>query len=144
LIQAGAQRTAVAYVPVRTNPQSRHSRLMRSVPHYLGNSTATIMRTYTMYRPLRVFFFIGGLLLLAGLAVGARFLYFYLTGNGQGHLQSVILSAVCLIIGFQVCLIGLLADLIRFNRKILEEVLYRTRRLELQVGNHQRTSDKDA
>jgi hypothetical protein len=92
-----------------------------------------------MYRPLRVFFFIGGLLLLSGLVIGARFLYFYALGIGQGHLQSVILSAILLIIGFQVCLIGLLADLIRFNRKILEEVLYRTRRLELEAGNQPRT-----
>jgi glycosyltransferase involved in cell wall biosynthesis len=138
LIQAGAQRTAVEYVPVRTNSPNRASRLMRSIPHYLVNSTATIIRTYTMYRPLRVFFFIGGVFLLSGLALGARFLYFYFSGLGQGHLQSVILSAVLLIIGFQVGLIGLLADLIRFNRKILEEVLYRTRRLELEVGNQQR------
>lgn len=139
LIQAGAQRTAVEYVPIRTNSPSRRSRLMRSIPHYVVNSTATIIRTYTMYRPLRVFFFIGGLLLLGGLAVGARFLYFYLSDSGQGHVQSVILSAVLLIVGFQVCLIGLLADLIRFNRKILEEVLYRTRRLELETGNRQQT-----
>ena len=131
LIQAGARRMAVAYVPVRTNPQTRPSRLMRNTPHYLANSGMTIVRAYTMYRPLRVFLALGGLLILGGLAGGVRFLYFYFfTGQGVGHIQSVILSAVLLIVGFQILLIGLLADLIGFNRKILEEVLYRMRRLE--------------
>ena len=84
-----------------------------------------------MYRPLRVFTTIGGVLLLGGLFLGGRFLYFYFTGQGSGHLQSVVLAAVLLIIGFQVLLIGLLADLIGFNRKILEEILYRTKQLDL-------------
>lgn len=84
-----------------------------------------------MYRPLRVFSIIGGLLLLGGFLLGVRFLFFYLTGQGGGHLQSVVLAAVLLIVGFQVLLIGLVADLIGFNRKILEEVLYRIKQLEL-------------
>jgi hypothetical protein len=84
-----------------------------------------------LYRPLRVFTTIGGFLLLGGLLLGGRFLYFYLTGQGSGHLQSVVLAAVLLIIGFQVLLIGLVADLIGFNRKILEEVLYRMKQIEL-------------
>jgi hypothetical protein len=84
-----------------------------------------------MYRPLRVFTALGILLLLGGLVLGLRFLYFYIIGQGVGHVQSVILSAVLLIIGFQVLLIGLVADLISFNRKILEEVLYRLRRIEI-------------
>jgi len=130
LIQAGSHNMAIQYVPVRTNPQTRPSRLMRSIPHYLVNSSVTIVRAYTMYRPLRVFTALGILLLLGGLALGLRFLYFYLIGEGVGHIQSVILSAVLLIIGFQVLLIGLVADLISFNRKILEDVLYRLRRIE--------------
>ena len=121
---------ATEYVAVRTNPQTRPSRLMKSIPHYLVNSATTIVRAYTMYRPLRVFSAIGILFLLGGLVLGVRFLYFYIIGEGVGHIQSVILSAVLLIIGFQVLLIGLVADLISFNRKIMEEVLYRLRRLE--------------
>jgi glycosyltransferase involved in cell wall biosynthesis len=135
LIQAGARRMAVEYVPVGTNPSTRPSRLMKSIPHYLAQSSATILRAYTMYRPLRVFTLLSLLLLLAGVVIGIRFLYFFATGNGAGHIQSLILSAVLLIVGFQTLLIGLVADLIGFNRKILEEVLYRLRRLEL--GNQQ-------
>lgn len=86
-----------------------------------------------MYRPLRVFTVIGGFLLLGGILLGGRFLFFYLTGEGSGHLQSVILAAILLIVGFQVLLIGLVADLIGFNRKILEEVLYRIKQLELSI-----------
>lgn len=139
LIQAGAHHMAVEYVPVRTNPQTRPSRLMRSVPHYLANSSATIIRSYTMYRALRVFSAMGGLFLLAGAGIGLRFIYFFIVNNGQyaGHIQSLILSAVLLIVGFQILLIGLLADLIGFNRKILEEVLYRIKRIEMVEGSDQ-------
>lgn len=131
LIQAGSRRMAVEFVPIRTNEQIRPSRLIRSLPDYLANSSATIMRAYTMYRPLRVFTAISLLFLLGGLIGSGRFLYFYLIGQGAGHVQSLILSAVLLIVGFQIFLIGLVADLIGFNRKVLEEILYRLRRLEL-------------
>ncbi len=131
LIQAGAHRMTVTYVPVRVNPKTRRSRLMRGIPDYIVNSTATILRTYTMYRPLRVFFFLGGMMITAGLALGFRFLWFYFQGMGGGKIQSLILTAILLIVGFQVWLIGLLADIIGFNRKILEEILYRVRRMEL-------------
>ncbi len=137
LIQAGARQIAVEYVPVRTNPATRPSRLIRSIPHYLAYSIATILRSYTMYRPLRVFFMFGGLMILLGLGGSLRFLYFYLHGQGGGHVQSVILSAVLLIVGFQVLLIGLVADLIGFTRKIQEETLYRVRRLEYEQGTNQ-------
>ncbi len=137
LIQAGARRMAVKYVPVRVNPQTRRSRLMRNIPHYLVNSTATILRTYTMYRPLRVFLTVGALMSLGGIALGVRFLYYFFTSGGQGHVQSLILAAILIIVGFQVCLIGLVADLIGFNRKILEETLYRLRRMELEQQEKQ-------
>ena len=130
LIQAGARRMAIVYVPISVNPQTRKSRLMRNIPHYLVNSTATILRAYTMYRPLRVFFFLGGVMIAAGMALGMRFLYYYLSGMGTGKVQSLILTAVLLIVGFQTCMIGLVADLIAFNRKILEETLYRVRKAE--------------
>jgi hypothetical protein len=131
LIQAGARQLAVAYVPVRTNPQSRESRLVRSLPQYVMLSAVTIVRAYALYRPLRVFFSIGGVLIAGGAALGLRFLYFFMTRSGAGHIQSLILAATLLMIGFQICLIGLLADLIAFNRKMIEETLLRVRRLEL-------------
>jgi glycosyltransferase involved in cell wall biosynthesis len=131
LIQAGARRMAVEYVPVRTNDQVRPSRLMSSIPDYLANSGTIILRAYTMYRPLRVFLGISFIFLLVGLMGTGRFIYFFAIGEGAGHVQSLILSAVLLIVGFQIFLIGLVADLIGFNRKVLEEILYRTRRMEL-------------
>jgi hypothetical protein len=90
---------------------------------------------------MRIFAVIGGLMILAGLVPALRFLYYYLTGTGAGHIQSLIFAAVLLIVGFQVLLIGLLADLIGFNRKILEDVLYRVRKLEL--SGKQETSNPD-
>ncbi|GAB4483868.1 MAG: glycosyltransferase family 2 protein [Anaerolineales bacterium] len=128
LIQAGSKGLAVHYVPVRTNPKKRPSRLIRSLPEYLALSTITIIRSYAMYRALRFFTIIGGLFILSGLLLGVRFLIIhYILQTGAGNLQSLLLMAVLLIIGFQILLIGLLADLIGFNRKILEEVLYRLR-----------------
>lgn len=125
LIQAGALQLAVEFVPVRSNTPTRPSRLMRNIPHFLGNAAGSILRAYVLYRPLRVFFSIGGTMLMIGAALGIRFLYYYLIGRGVGHIQSLILAAILLIVGFQTMLIGLLADLIGANRKILEEVLYK-------------------
>lgn len=131
LIQAGAKRIPVEYVRISTNPQTRPSRLMRSVSHYISNSAVAIVRAYTLYRPLRVFSTLGFFLIFLGTLPGLRFVYFYLSGNRIGHVQSLILSAILLIIGFQVLLIGVLADLTASNRQILEEILYRVRKQEL-------------
>ena len=141
LIQAGARGMSVLYIPVRTNPESRPSRLMSSLPQYLAHSGATILRAYSMYRPLKVFLAIGGVLVAGGVFLSLRYLYFFLQGRGGGHVQSVILAAVLLIVGFQVGLIGLVADLIGFNRKILEESLYRLRKLELRPPDKERAED---
>jgi glycosyltransferase involved in cell wall biosynthesis len=132
LIQAGARREAVAFVPVRTNPPTRPSRLAKGILQYLSFSGATLLRSFVMYRPLRVFSILGSLFLLSGLALSVRYLYFAASGSGAGHVQSVILAAVLLIVGVVVFCIGLVADLIGFNRRILEENLFRTRRMELE------------
>ncbi|MFN2176133.1 MAG: glycosyltransferase family 2 protein [Anaerolineales bacterium] len=132
LIQAGARSMKVVFVPVRTNPPTRPSRLMRNIPQFIIHSSVAAVRTYTMYKPLRVFTIISLLVILIGLFLGLRYLYFFLNGYGAGHVQSLILAAVFLIVGFQIFLIGLLADLISFNRKIMEEILYRLRKSELE------------
>jgi glycosyltransferase involved in cell wall biosynthesis len=132
LIQAGARQMAVVYVPIRTNPQTRQSRLIGSIPSFLVLSAVTILRFYIMYRPLRVFMTLGVTLIAGGAVLGLRFLYFFLQGLGTGKVQSLILAAILTIVGFQVCLIGLIADLVRLNRKMLEETLYRVRRMELE------------
>lgn len=131
LIQAGTGSLRVAYVPVRTRPEVRPSRLMKSVLEYLAQSALTLLRAYAMYKPMRIFLIAGGIMILAGLVPAARFLYYFFTSDGTGHIQSLIFAAVFLIVGFQVLLIGLLADLIGLNRKILEDLLYRVRKLEL-------------
>ncbi|MBI5583113.1 MAG: glycosyltransferase family 2 protein [Deltaproteobacteria bacterium] len=138
MIQAGARKITVGTVAVGVNPPTRKSRLMRSLKHYLGHSTATIIRAYTTYRPLRVFTISGALLTAGGGLLALRYLYLFLTGQGSGHVQSVILAAVFLIVGFQVLLIGLLADLIGSNRKILEEVVYRLRKIDLEKKDGER------
>ena len=131
VIQAGNRNLGVQSVPVRTNAPTRPSRLYRGVGTYMRKSMATIFRIYTIYRPLKTFFAIGALLLLAGVAIGGRFLYYFAEGDRGGHIQSLILGAVFLIAGFQTMLIGLLADLIAVNRRLSEEMLIRLRRLEM-------------
>jgi glycosyltransferase involved in cell wall biosynthesis len=135
LIQAGAAQIPLEFVSVQVNPQTRPSRLIRSIPQYLRSSGITIVRAYSMYRPLRVFLALGSLLVLLGVLPGIRFLYFFLfTGDRTGHIQSLILSAILIVVGFQVMLFGLLADIIQFSRCIQEETLYRVRKLELTAG----------
>ena len=131
VIQAGNRNLGVQSVPVRTNAPTRPSRLYRGVGTYMRKSVATIFRIYTIYRPLKTFFAIGALLMLAGIAIGTRFLYAFTQGDRGGHIQSLILAAVFLIAGFQTMLIGLLADLIAVNRRLSEDMLIRLKRLEM-------------
>jgi glycosyltransferase involved in cell wall biosynthesis len=130
VIQAGNRNLGVQSVPVRTNAPTRPSRLYRGIGTYLRKSTATIFRIYTIYKPLKTFFAIGSVLMLAGAALGARFLWHFANGDRGGHIQSLILAAVFLIVGFQTLLIGLVADLISVNRRLSEEVLVRLKRME--------------
>jgi glycosyltransferase involved in cell wall biosynthesis len=133
IIQAGKKRMAIAHVPIRTNPRLRESRLFSSAWTYIKASTATIVRIYAMHEPLKVFSYIGGAIFAVGVSISLRFLYYYVTGFGFGHLQSLILSAVLMIVGFQVLLIGLVSDVISGNRKLLEDLLYRVRSIELTL-----------
>ncbi len=133
VIQAGNRNLGVQSVPVRTNAPTRPSRLYHGLGTYLRKSTATIFRIYTIYKPLKTFFAIGAVLMLAGSALGVRFLWHFANGERGGHIQSLILAAVFLIIGFQTLLIGLVADLISVNRRLSEEVLVRLKRMEAPV-----------
>lgn len=128
LIQAGRCNMRVASVPIRVNGPLRRSRLIKSIPHYLKQSILTMVRIFILYKPLRFFVLLGGLFLLAGFLIGIRFLYFYVTEGGQGHIQSLILAAVLLLMGFQLAILGLVADLIATNRRLLEDLQYRLRR----------------
>lgn len=131
LIQAGAHRMAVEFVPIRINPQTRPSRLMKSMWQYIRTSTVAIVRAYTLYSPLRVFTILGVVLILLGLIPGIRFIYLLSIGQTTGHVQSLILTAILMIMGFQSLLAGVMSDLIGSNRKLLEETITRVRRIEI-------------
>ena len=131
IIQAGKKHLAVTSVPIGTNPKTRESRLFKSIPRFIERSLTTMIRMYTMYQPLRVFFYIGFFFILAGLIPSVRFLIYYFMGQGGGHIQSLIFAAILFIVGFQVLVVGLVADVISFNRRLIEETLLRVRRIEL-------------
>lgn len=122
IIQAGQKNMAITSVPVRVNDDLRPSRLVKSIPSYLRRSIATIIRIFVIYRPFRFFGVIGAVLFSLGFLIGLRFLYYYATGEGEGHVQSLILASVLLGMGFQTILIAFVADLLAANRKLLEEV----------------------
>jgi len=132
IIQAGKNNLSIASVPIRVNPKTRKSRLFKNVPNFLEQCLKTMIRTYAMYNPLRVFCFIGSIFFIGGLFPSSRFLYFYLIGDGAGHVQSLILSSILLIVGFQIFMIGLLADVISCNRKLIEETLLRVKKIEMR------------
>jgi len=133
IIQAGKKGIALAHVPITINEPTRESRLIRSLPDYLRRSAITIMRIYAMYEPLRVFSIVGAVVLAASGVLAGRYLYFLSIGEGKGHIQSVVLAGVLLVLGFQMLLIGLVADLVSINRRLSEEVLLRVKRLELTL-----------
>ena len=135
IIQAGKKHIPIAHVPVETNADARPSRLFGRTSTYLKHSLATLVRMYALYEPLKVFWGVGLACVVGGLLIGLRFLVSYLLGEGGGHIQSLILAAVLLIIGFQTALIGLVADLIGNNRSLLEDTLCRVRELELRGGD---------
>lgn len=131
VIQAGKKQIAVKSVPIRTNGKTRESRLFKSIPDFIMRQVTTIVRMYAMYQPLRFFFVIGAVLGVLGLIPVLRFLAFYLMGDDGGHIQSLVLGGVLLMMGFISILAGLVADLISFNRQLQEMTLERVRRMEL-------------
>ena len=127
IIQAGQKNMAITSVPIRVNGELRPSRLVKSIPSYIKRSIVTIIRIFIIYRPFRFFGTIGAVLFGAGLLLGLRFLWKYLGGEGEGHVQSLILAALLLGMGFQTLLIAVVADLLAANRKLMEDVRYRLR-----------------
>ena len=127
IIQAGQLGIGVECVPVRVNRVLRPSRLVRSVPRYVARSLLTILRIFVTYHPFRTFVALGASLMLLGGAVGLRFVVYWAQGQGGGKVQSLILAAVLLLMGFQLGVLGVLADLISVNRRLLEEIQYLAR-----------------
>jgi glycosyltransferase involved in cell wall biosynthesis len=130
LIQAGRKRMKIVSVPVRTHRTDRPSRLFTSIPQFISRQLVTIARAYATYNPLRTFALIGGVLTIVGLVPVLRFLVYYLLGEGGGHVQSLVLGGALIVVGVLSGIMGVLADLIGANRKLLEATLLRLRRKE--------------
>lgn len=121
IIQAGNKRLAIASVPVKTNPKTRESRLFKSTPEHIAKSAAAILRAYVMYRPYILFMSLGSIFLVAGSVPFLRYLWFYLHHHSNGHLQSLVIGGLLLTCSLFCYVLGVLADLIRINRILLED-----------------------
>lgn len=130
IVQAGRSNMAITSVPIRTNGELRKSRLFHSMFGYVKRSMITIIRAYMMYRPLTFFSVLGLIPFMLGVVIGFRFLIFFFMGNGGGHIQSLIFASTLMMLGFMTFVVGLQADVIANNRKLLEDIQYRVRRLD--------------
>lgn len=141
IVQAGRNKMAITSVPIRTNPELRKSRLFHSMWGYVKKSVLTILRAFMWYKPLYCFSVVAAIPSLIGLGIGIRFLCYYFSGNGNGHIQSLILACMLLIIGFITFVIGLLADVIAANRKILEDTQYQIRKFRYDEISKQKDGE---
>ena len=132
IISAGKKNLAITHIPVKTNKKLRESRLFPSIKVYLQRSFITMLKVYSMYRPLRLFTIAGGATFILGFAIGCRYLFFFFIGQTEGHIQSLILSAILLIVGFQIIMMGIAAELISVNRQLLEDIQLRIKNQETQ------------
>ena len=133
IVQAGMNHMAITSVPIRTNEELRPSRLFSSMYGYIKKSMLTIIRSYIMYRPLFFFTCVGVVPILGGIALGIRFLIKFFNGNGSGNIQSLILLTLLITIGVLMWVIGVLADTIAANRKIMQDVQVRVRRMDYEM-----------
>jgi len=138
IIQAGINRMAITSVPIRTNEQTRKSRLFKSMWSYVKRSITVIIRSYVMYRPLKVLGTLGIITMLLGILLGIRFLIIFFTQGSAGHVQSLLLASLLIMLGAQTFVSGLLADIISANRKLLEDVQYRVRKMECRRSDNER------
>ncbi|HEY4743387.1 MAG TPA: glycosyltransferase family 2 protein [Desulfuromonadaceae bacterium] len=130
VIQAGQKNIAITSVPVRVNNALRPSRLVKSISSYIRKSLVTIVRIFVVYKAFRFFMSVGVTVLSLGLLGGIRYLYYYATGAGAGHVQSLILASILVGVGFQTMLTAFLADLLAVNRRLMEDIQYRVKKLE--------------
>ena len=130
IIQAGQKNMAITSVPIRVNEDLRPSRLVKSISSYVKRSILTIFRIFVVYKPFHFFMTLGLLIFGAGFLLGVRFLYYLFADGGAGHIQSLILVAILMGIGFQTMLFAFLADLLAVNRNLMEDVQYRLRKFE--------------
>jgi glycosyltransferase involved in cell wall biosynthesis len=134
VIQAGKMLVAIDHVPIRTNPKTRESRLFHSTWSYVRTNAASIFRIYSQYEPLRVFLAAAAVVGLAALIVWGRFAVLFITGHGQGHVQSVVLGSMLFVVAVQLAALGVIGDLLAANRVLIQRTMERTRRIELKLG----------
>lgn len=142
IISCGRKNLAISHVPVRTNTKLRESRLFSSIWSYIKRSIITIIKIYSMYQPLKFFTIIGGISFTLGTAIGLRYLYYFISKQTAGHIQSLILAAILLIVGFQIIMVGIAAELISINRQLLEDIQIRIKRFELEKSQKESPHDK--
>lgn len=135
IVQAGRSSMAMESVPVRVNEELRSSRLFHSMLGYVKRSTVTIVRAYMMYKPVKFFGVVGGVIFLLGTVLGIRFLYYFFGGSGTGHIQSLILCSTLILLGSETIILGFMASLIAANRKILEDIQYRVKEMDYRNDN---------
>ena len=144
IVQAGREKIAITSVPIRTNAELRPSRLFHSIWSYVKKSMLTILRAYMMYKPLKSFSFIAAPPIVVGLLIGIRFLYYVAIGRSGGHIQSLILACTLIVMGYLTFMIGLVADVIAANRKLLQDTQYHTRKTEYDALYMQQKVEKEA
>ncbi len=144
IVQAGREKIAVTSVPVRTNAELRPSRLFNSILGYVKKSMLTILRAYVMYKPLKCFVWLACIPIIVSLWYIGRFFIYYMAGAGGGHVQSLILGCTLLIMGFLTVMIGIVADVISANRKILEDTQYHARKTEYDAIYMRMKMEKEA
>ena len=143
IVQAGREKIAITSVPIHTNAELRPSRLFKSIWSYVKKSILTILRAFMMYKPLMCFTLLAIPSTVIGLGIGVRFLIYLANGTGNGHIQSLILACTLIIIGFLTFMIGLVADVIAANRKILQDVQYHMKRIEYDKITTKKGKKKD-
>jgi glycosyltransferase involved in cell wall biosynthesis len=134
IIQAGKMLVAVDHVPVRTNRKTRESRLFPSTASYVRRNALSIFRIYTLYEPLRVFLAAAAVVALVGAVIWVRFLWFFFSGEGEGHIQSLILGSTMFVVAVQLAALGVVGDILAGSRVLQQRVLERVRRVELHLG----------
>lgn len=141
LVQLGNEKVKMMSIPIQVNQKLRESRLIKNTPSFIARQSLTLFRMHAVYKAFRVFMFLGMIVALPGLIGFIRFFYFYFTVGGEGHIQSLIFSAVFLICGFFIVMLGIIADLVSSNRKMIELMIYKIRKLE--TNNKNRIRDED-
>lgn len=128
IIQAGNKQLKIASIPVVTNPKTRDSRLFKSTPEHVVKSAAAIIRSFMMYKPYLIFAWLTVVFGLLGLVPFVRYSVLLWRGDAGSHLQSLLLGALLLIVAAMSMMLGVIADLIRTNRILIEDNLEHTKK----------------